>query len=179
MKFNVNSYCLAPDSDTLNGDEFINPGETKIQSIGVNLNGDPSGQEPSSPMQLQIAVQAGNDIYPFTMPVYFHVLFRKTREYQFQEFNELIKQKNFISKMSQLPFAEVDRAFQDHDFIIKKMTDNNFTFVGVQQQPSKVLMNFVVNIPEGDVPIRVLVQQNSNTIPIDFRVFHASQVDLF
>jgi hypothetical protein len=43
VKFNVNSYCLAPDSDTLTGDDFVNPGESKVYTIGINLNGEPSG----------------------------------------------------------------------------------------------------------------------------------------
>lgn len=80
-KFNNNSYCLKPSNVNIDYVDVLNPGETKIGEVILDLNGNPSGENPTSPIQVEIALGTSNGIWKCFIPVYFNVFLRFPSEY--------------------------------------------------------------------------------------------------
>lgn len=90
-KFNNNSYCLKPTQINIDGIGVLQPGETKVGEVQLDMGGNPSGENPTSPIRIQAALSSSMGIFVFEIPVYFNVLLRYPSEYSQQKFDALLK----------------------------------------------------------------------------------------
>ncbi len=95
-KFNDNSYCLRPVTQKIPM-ETVQPGETRVGEVEMDLQGNPTGEEPSTPMKIEVALNTNVDIFVFKIPVSFTVLLRYPSEYTPNKYNELLQRPNSIN----------------------------------------------------------------------------------
>lgn len=178
LKFNNNSYCLAPAEEDIEIPP-IEQGAVGQMKIPITMSGNPSNSEPEYPFKIQVALSTSADIFVFWIPFSFSLLLRFPAEYNESRFQELMTKQNQITTQNGIPFARVNECIQNPSILIDKLMNNNFLFVSQQVMNGQILMSFVsTTVDQFDVPLQVLLRQNEQQLLIKYLVPHPALVKL-
>lgn len=178
MKFNNNSYCLAPADEDIEIPP-IAQGAVGQMKIPISLSGNPSNSEPECPFKVQVALSTSADIFVFWIPFSFSLLLRFPPEYNESRFQELLARPNNIQTQNGIPFGRVNECIQNPSIIIDKLMNNNFLFVTQQSMNGQVLMSFVTTtVDHFDIPLQILLRQNEQQLLVKYLVPHPALVKL-
>ena len=178
MKFNNNSYCLAPVQEDVDI-PVIKQGAVGQMKIPIGLTGSPSNSEPECPFRIQVALSTSVDIFVFWIPFSFSLLLRFPAEYNESRFQELMARPNQVSTQNGLAFSRVSDCLQNPSILVDKMMNNNFLFVSQQAMNGQILMNFVTTtVDQFDIPVQILVRPGESQLLVKYLVPHPSVVKL-